>query len=142
MGKEKEITRFVVSNILTVDEAASLTVGKLPLDHPLVERVISHMTDAAIVPQAYATVEDNLAGHPWHFDTGDTGHMPWCRWSASVLLSPFNSYTGGEFHFRDGPAWHYYLDALIYSSDWEHRVMPHRGERKVLLVFLGAKDGE
>jgi len=67
--------------------------------------------------------------------------MPWCRWSASVLLSPPDKFTGGVFEFRDA-SYQNYLDALIFSSDEEHRVTPHEGARKVLLIFLGATNGE
>jgi hypothetical protein len=129
--------------VLTAAEAAGLRCGSLPLTNTLVERVTGLMTNAAIVPQAYARVEDNRHGHPWHFDTGDGGHMPWCRWSASVLLSPPDQFSGGEFQFRDpDQVAGEYLGALIYSSNEEHRVTPHDGVRKVLLIFLGADDGE
>jgi len=129
--------------VLTADEADSLWCGRLPLTHPLVERVAALMTSAAIVPQAYARVEDNRDGHPWHFDTGDSGHMPWCRWSASVLLSPPDTFYGGVFQFRHPDQFaDNYLGALIYSSDEEHRVTPHEGVRKVLLIFLGSKNGQ
>ena len=143
MGEEKEIKRQFHRQVLTADEADGLRCGSLPLSDPLVERVMGLMTSAAIVPEAYARIEDNCGGHPWHFDTGDAGHMPWCRWSASVLLSPPESFEGGVFQFRDpdqdaGG----YLGALIFSSDQEHRVTPHQGVRKVLLIFLGAKNGE
>ena len=107
---------------------------------------MSCMPHAVIVPQAYARIEDHAAGHDWHCDTGDSGHMPWCRWSGSVLLTPPDQFTGGVFQFRNPTAAHlHYLAALIYRSDQEHRVTPHVGVRKVLLIFLGAlgaDDGE
>ena len=95
-----------------------------------------------IVPQAYARVECKSDGHSWHVDTGDSGHMPWCRYSGSVLLSPPDTFTGGTFRFRNPAAeYRHYLSLLTYSSDQEHCVEPHEGERRVLLIFLGAFNG-
>ncbi len=132
--------------MLTALEAETLSsqIGKRSFGEPLVSRItdlILQNTDAAITDQSYCRVERNTAGHPWHVDTGDSNHMPWCRWSASVLLSPPDKFTGGVFEFRDA-SYQNYLDALIFSSDEEHRVTPHEGERKVLLIFLGIKDVE
>tara|TARA_R100000808_G_scaffold12567_1_gene31273 strand:- start:5509 stop:6000 length:492 start_codon:yes stop_codon:yes gene_type:complete len=135
--------RKLVKNIFTGEEAASLAVGRHALSHPLIERVIDLMKGAAIIPSAYARVEDNTAGHNWHYDTGDMNHMPWCQYSASVLLTPPDQFEGGLFQFRHPfEEYKHYLDALIYSSNEEHRVTPHRGERKVLLIFLGSENGK
>ena len=132
--------------MLTALEAETLSsqIGKKSFSESLVSRItnlILKNTDAAITDQSYCRVERNAAGHPWHYDTGDMDHMLWCRWSASVLLSPPENFTGGVFEFRDA-SYQNYLDALIFSSDEEHRVTPHEGARAVLLIFLGAKNGE
>jgi len=132
---------------LTANEAQDLSGhnGRVGFELPLVARVTSIITNlarAVITPESYARVECKSDGHDWHFDTGDSNHMPWCRWSASVLLSPPDTFSGGIFWFRNPDQFaDNYLSALIYSSDQEHRVTPHDGERKVLLIFLGAKDG-
>lgn len=127
--------------MLTAEEAGSLQVGRVDLCHPLVER-LRDLMPGAIVPEAYARVERKADGHSWHVDTGDGGHMPWCKYSGSVLLSPPDTFTGGMFRFRNPAAeYKHYLSLLTYSSDQEHCVEPHEGERRVLLIFLGALDG-
>lgn len=133
--------RQLLENVLTAEEAGSLQVGRVDLNHPLVER-LRDLMPGDVVPEAYARVERKADGHGWHVDTGDGGHMPWCRYSGSVLLSPPDTFTGGTFRFRNPAAeYRHYLSLLIYSSDQEHRVDPHVGDRRVLLIFLGANDG-
>ena len=134
--------------MLTALEAENLSaqIGKRSFSESLVSRItnlVLEKTDAVITDQSYCRVERNLAGHNWHYDTGDMNHMPWCEYSASVLLTPPDKFEGGLFQFRNPPAeYKHYLDALIYSSDQEHRVTPHSGERKVLLIFLGSENGK
>lgn len=118
------------------------TIGKLiakreftePLIEPLVHRV-SSIVDISLAHPAYAKVEHKHDGHPWHTDTGNQQHMSWCRWTATVLLT--DTFEGGELFFRNlkGPVDNY-LNLLIYSSDEEHRVNPHEGDRHVLLMFF------
>jgi hypothetical protein len=132
--------------VLTALEAQELAAhkGKLSFSVPLVSRVTAQViavTDAAITDQSYALIETKGDGHDWHYDTGDMNHMPWCRFSASVLLS--DNFTGGMFQFEKPFDEHrHFLSALIYSSDQLHRVTPHKGTRSVLLIFLGAKDDQ
>lgn len=93
--------------------------------------------DASIEPPAYCRVEAKPDGHDWHVDTGDRGHMPWCHYSGSVLLT--DGFTGGAFEFRDpSERYRHHLSLLAYSSDNWHRVAPHEGERRVLLIFMGS----
>lgn len=153
--------RHYVENILTPGEAETLAgfMGKVPFDlqaqtgfGPVegswspIRNVIAPMLElgADITRDSYARVESKKDGHGWHYDTGDSDHMTWCEWSASVLLTTPDSFSGGVFQFADPPEEHlaHYLDAIIYTSDELHRVLPHHGNRKVLLVFLGAQDGE
>ena len=130
----------LVKNILTPEEADRLSLGRMPLDHPLVRRVVACMA-GGIVDQSYARVENKADGHDWHYDTGDGDHMLWCRWSASVLLSPPDDFSGGNFEIAEPrQSFKHYLDALIYPSSVLHRVTPHTGTRRVLLVFLGDAD--
>ena len=137
----------MIPGVLTANEAQILSGhnGRVGFELPLVARVTSIITNlarAVITPESYARVECKSDGHDWHVDTGDSKHLPWCRWSASVLLTPPDTFSGGVFWFRNPDQFvDNYLSALIYSSDQEHRVTPHEGERKVLLIFLGAKDG-
>ena len=135
--------RLLHPRVFAPGEANSLVVGTVSLAHPLVRRIIDLMPNAKIVEHAYARVEAKPDGHDWHVDTGTGDHMPWCGWSASVLLTPPNQFKGGVLQF-DGPLEEHlhYLGAMIYSSDQKHRVTPHTGARRALLVFLGADDGE
>ena len=66
---------------------------------------------------------------------------PWCRYSASVGLSPREDYTGGDFHFRDMGPLHMFKGMIAYTSDFEHKVTSHKGDRVVLLMFFEGEDG-
>jgi hypothetical protein len=138
----------VIPGVLTANEAQELSghSGRVVFELPLIARftsIVTDLTGAVVTPESYAAVECKSDGHAWHVDTGDSNHMPWCQWSASVLLSPPDRFTGGMFQFRNPDADHKeYLGAMIYSSDQEHRVTPHEGVRKVLLVFLGSQNGK
>jgi|TARA_R110000744_G_scaffold161677_4_gene278257 hypothetical protein len=138
--------RKIIKNILTASEAESIQLSQqLNFDHPLVERIVSvmrnHAPAATITPMSYARVERKADGHDWHCDTGDTGHMMWCAFSASVLLT--KDFVGGYFEFKDGARHRHYLDMLLFSSDEQHRVLPHGGgDRLALLVFLGRKNDQ
>lgn len=110
---------------------------------PLVARVtnllIAQTLNAVVSDHSYAIIETKSDGHHWHYDTGDGNHMPWCKYSCSVLLT--NDFSGGLFQFERPFEEHlHYLSALIYSSDQLHRVTSHIGKRSVLLIFLGGKD--
>mgnify|MGYP003659859060 CR=1 FL=1 len=143
-------SRSYIKDIITPAEAEQLSSisGRQPLDIEPIERVVATMVDlypaAGVTAQSYAVIEGKPDGHPWHVDTGDTNHMLWCALSASVLLTRPEDFTGGTFEF-DEPfdqvaSRHRY--ATIYTSDQVHRVLPHTGNRRVLLIFLGANNGE
>ena len=107
-----------------------------PLIHPLV-RIVQKEHRVSTAHPSYSTVEHNQDGHGWHTDTGNSGHMTWCVLTASVLLTPPSSFAGGEFFYRDSENAHFhYRDMMIHTSDEEHCVRPHTGERKVLLMFF------
>ncbi len=132
--------------VLTAGEAATLQVGKHRFGHSLIARCIEALQaeapHASIEPPAYCRVERHKDGHDWHVDTGDSDHMPWCAYSGSVLLSSPENFSGGWFEFADPIERHrHYLDLLVYSSDNVHRVTSHKGERRVLLMFLGNANG-
>jgi len=135
--------RELIPDVLTQEEARRLQwVGTQSFSHPLVARCVEWMRtiapDASIEAPAYCRVEKKADGHDWHQDTGDGDHMPWCRYSGSVLLSPPDMFSGGWFEF-DAPAERHkhYLGLLVYTSDNWHRVTPHDGDRRALIIFLG-----
>jgi predicted 2-oxoglutarate/Fe(II)-dependent dioxygenase YbiX len=141
--------RTYVKDIITPEEAAQLAQcnGKVPFNLFALRKVVGCMQTlypATVTSDSYARVERNVTGHDWHVDTGDSDHMPWCAVSASVLVSRPEEFTGGAFEFDEPFEEHaaHYCDGIIYTSDQVHRVLPHTGNRKVLLVFLGAADGK
>lgn len=91
--------------------------------------------------ESYCVVEQRNAGHEWHVDTGTNDHMLWCRYTCSVGLSCPEDYTGGEFWFEDMGPLHHYRDMIAYTTDYRHKVTPHRGQRWVLLMFFEGEDG-
>tara|TARA_R110000822_G_scaffold98351_3_gene222524 strand:+ start:557 stop:958 length:402 start_codon:yes stop_codon:yes gene_type:complete len=132
--------RHTIKDVLTQEEADGLS-GYLSFRNNIVSRLLDYVrlvADVDISGEAYCRVEERKEGHPWHFDTGTNNHMLWCKWSASVLLTPPDKFTGGGFYFRDcGPLFHH-LDLVLFSGD-EHMVKRNSGGRKVLLMFLGEK---
>jgi|UniRef100_A0A6C0IJY7 hypothetical protein len=88
-------------------------------------------------------------GHPSHYDTGDSNHMLWCRYSASTLLS--KHYKGGEFIFVDSDDNQlesfnqnsHYNKTLVYDINHKHKVNPHYdGDRIVNLYFWSVISGD
>ena len=88
-------------------------------------------------------VEQKSSGHPWHVDTGgdygSEGHMMWCSWGCSLLLT--DDEDAGYLEYRDGtkllPKEHF-CGLSIHTSDIEHRV-PKNKTRVALLLFLERK---
>ena len=56
--------------------------------------------------------------------------------TATMLLSDPSDFEGGEFFFYDDQPIKKSGDLLIYSSDVKHKVNPHTGDRRVLLMFF------
>ena len=134
--------RLVIPSCLPASKAKRIatTLGL----RDLYEEDIQPLTDIALSATksstrhpAYCEVQRQAQGHEWHCDTGNNDHMKWCTHTATVLLSPPEDYQGGGFYFEgdEQPA-DSYLSMLIYSSNQMHRVLPHRGDRRVLLMFL------
>ena len=96
-----------------------------------------HASSATTQYPAYCEVQRQSGGHDWHTDRGNNDHMTWCTHTATVLLSPPSFYRGGGFFFDNSTEPEdSYLTMLIYSSDQNHRVLSHSGDRRVLLMFL------
>ena len=137
--------RFTVEDVLTPDQAANLakTVGYLDFSDPRISDILDHVRfhfPISIEGSAYCRVESRPEGHPWHADAGNKhgGTRGWCRYSASVLLSPINTFTGGGLCFREDPEIHilHYLDLLMWDGDEEHCVIKSRGGRRSLIMFF------
>ena len=129
-----------IKNVLTDDQAADISSRLGPRDffEPKIEALVTIIRQYVRVGTqhpAYCTVEKKSEGHDWHRDTGNSNHMTWCTYSASIVLTPPKLFPGGTFHTRD-ESYNHYLDLLLYSSDVEHRVDPHEGDRRVLLMFF------
>ena len=83
-------------------------------------------------------VEARPRGHVWHTDIGTSNHMTWCKYSASILLTKPEEFSGGYFKTKKNTyKKDHYLNMLLYSSDVEHCVEPSEGNRKPLLMFFG-----
>ena len=136
----------VVPNALTGDEAADLaaTIQYKIFSHEVIERLVGYIQEiypnVSTSDPSYCRVERKDIGHPWHIDTGNKGHMAWCRVSARVLLTdPARDFTGGGFYFREDPdnPIFGYRELQFFRADRAHSVASHKGDRRVLLMFLG-----
>jgi len=138
--------RVIIDDAISIDDAVSLrrNLGRLSWEDPRIQEPLDWMRSffpVLIGDNAYAVVEHMPSGHPWHTDTGSNNHMPWCRYSASVGLSPKEDYSGGAFHFKDMGPLHMFRGMIAYTSDFEHMVESHSGNRFVLLMFFEGEDG-
>lgn len=138
--------RWYFEGVLSPEGAEDLASDPKYLDFshelvaPLVD-LVRGVADISTSSPSYCRVECRSAGHPWHIDTGTKGHMAWCSFSASLLLTPPDRFSGGGFYFADAPdapVFHY-LDLLIYDDDVKNRhcVTRSSGGRSVLLMFFG-----
>ena len=137
--------RVSVSDVITDSEAESLRSDPIYLsfEDPRLCRILELVRstcDASTDGPAYVRVENKKEGHPWHTDTGNKGHMSWCRYSAKLLLAPESNFTGGGFYFKDEPDTPIfgYKQLWIYDPRPEntHFIASHKGHRSVLLMFL------
>ena len=133
--------RGLIPSVLTAEECSSLasTVGYLTWQddrlRPVLSLLSSCLPTASTADPSYVRVEMRREGHPWHCDKGNRGHMAWCDYSASILLT--EDFTGGEFIFENGKdEYRHYRDLLYYSRAERHMVRSHHGNRRVLLMFL------
>lgn len=141
--------RHLIKQIFTSSEAADLAgeICYLDFSDPRLAGVLAQIRDRFPISTekpSYCRVEHKLDGHPWHTDKGARGHMAWCEYSASVLLTPPDVFTGGGLYFKDLPdvPVHHYLNLLVWDDAAEnaHRVTRHGGDRRALIMFFGAGD--
>tara|TARA_B100001123_G_scaffold369155_1_gene430648 strand:- start:13030 stop:13452 length:423 start_codon:yes stop_codon:yes gene_type:complete len=137
--------RFLVPDVLPPSACFALAanVGYLnwrddrlvPLAAILSSRLSSHCMDEP----AYVRVEQRREGHAWHSDNNNRHWRNSDRapgYTASVLLSHPDDFSGGAFRFEDGTEFKHYGDLLVFSAEQRHMVQPHHGVRKILLMFL------
>lgn len=137
--------RFLVPDVLSPADclALSANVGYInwrddsliPITDILSSRLSSHCMDEP----AYARVEQRREGHHWHSDDKNKHWRNSTKtpgYTASVLLSKPDEFSGGAFRFEDGTEFKHYGDLLVFSAKQRHMVQPHHGVRKILLMFL------
>lgn len=140
------MARHCFEAAITTLEAHDLafTVGYRDFTEPLIAGLVRKVLEVApitLLEPAYARVEKRPEGHPWHTDAGNKhgGTRGWCAWSAGVLLTPPDQFSGGGLFFRDDsqtPIYHY-RDLWVWTGDETHCVTPHSGDRRVLIMFFG-----
>jgi hypothetical protein len=157
-----------IENILTQSEATELStfcsklVNKRSHDfeaHPVIKKVADTYRVCTGQPlkfsePSYWVLETRISGHDWHYDgcrekEGELvdNHMAWCRYGSSILISDPEHFTGGDLFYKDGDQErmieNHYLKGCIYGAAKDnnpvmHKATPHKGKRKVLLMFFGA----
>ena len=143
--------RHSVDRILRPHEADDLAqeIGYLDFNDSSLQpilKAVSGFFPVSYEKPSYVRVEHKPEGHPWHTDQGNKGHMSWCKYSASVLLTrPVFDFSGGGFYFRDDPdrPIFAFCDLIVWDGDDEnvHCCASHKGNRRVLIMFFGRDDG-
>ena len=158
----------LIPNVLTPDEMESFlgisapyknkrNFEPLPVELSKIRDAVEAVVD--IEEDFYFNIECRAKGSPWHYDgcnrDFEPNHMPWCRYSAVLLLSNPDSFKGGTYQYVDKDTTEdnpkslrdeLYGSLLIYSSapDNEpllHRATPHTdGERVMFLMFMDGKE--
>ena len=144
--------RKLVKDVITAAEAEILLHDyqqdfskKISHDMPpVVRKVLDNLAehvDFQLHPESYWRVQNTPdSGIWWHKDTGSAGHMSWCTYGVSLLLT---DEFGGRMKYRNGRVEEIVhgrekLDMYIHSSEEEHMVeAPDPGKtRTVLLLFI------
>ena len=134
--------KYQIPDVISVADAERLCVYDKdvpwtdPIVSDLVEIIQTLFPRASTGGKAYCRVEADRKGKPWHVDTGTKGHMPWCCYSASVLITNPSTFHGGEFHFEGEPGILHYRTLVAFSTEHRHKVSANDGNRKVLLMFF------
>ena len=111
---------------------------------PIIQKVldeVSKVVDFKLYEESYWRVQPTpINGIWWHIDTGNTGHMAWCSYGVSILLS---DEFGGRMKYRvngieEVVSGRERFDMYIHSSEEEHMIeAPEQGKtRTVLLLFI------
>ena len=136
--------RKLVRNVLNKNEADKLILlnnrKRIDFNFPIVNRIIKDCINSSVTfssPSYYKT-ETTGGEHDWHVDTGSHGHMKWCKYGISVLLSKPGQ--GGIFKYKN-PSQEFtqeehYLSAIVHTSDEVHKREEANEDRTVLLIFL------
>ena len=136
--------RAFIESGLTKEEAeelASYQLGKQEFSHPIVKKVLDKVENVIgkrnYSSPSYLSIEKMKNGHEWHTDTGTIGHMKWCNYGLSLLLTKSS---GGMFKYKNPDEEYsqddHYLNIILHSSDeWHKREKAEKG-RTVLLMFL------
>lgn len=91
--------------------------------------------------KSYVRVEARKDACDWHVDRAS--HMSWCKYTASMLLTPPHLFKGGGLFFKgDTEPTYHYRDLIVYDDapENEHRVEKNSGGRRVLLMFFGSDE--
>ena len=135
--------RAFIPNIITEKDIPERLTRK-SWDAPVIIKILEgckYLFDKPILRglPSYIRLEDRNKEHPWHTDTGTKGHMMWCEYSISVLVSKPSK--GGLLKYKN-PIAEYkpedrYLGAIVHTNnEWHMREMA-RGKYRVILLFLG-----
>jgi len=138
--------RVFIPDVISPEEAEALVsyhnTKHCPgsIDHLEVIAKIKKAVEQVIKPNwdlpTYTRIEKLDRGHDWHVDTASNGHMKWCDYGCSVLLT--DSEDAGFLEYREDkkiyPKEHY-CGLAIHSSDVEHRT-EQQGGRITFLAFI------
>ena len=142
--------RIFLPNIITPEEAKILREDRLlktVASSEIIEEV-KRVINRTLYHINWRTptrigIEIKPSGHKSQVDTGgdygSKGHMQWCSWGCSLLLT--DDEDAGHLEYKDGtkllPKEHF-CGLAIHSSDVEHCV-PKNKTRIALLLFLQRK---
>ena len=151
-----------IKEILSLDEQYKSSCNHGPW-LPQLSKVLDAVEEVLEVDyqNAYWNIERQGKGHGWHYDGCnkelEPNHMAWCNYSAVLLLSPPDSFKGGEFQYTDKESTEdnpvtlkdeLYGSLFLYSSGADNDPLWHRatahteGERWMFLMFLKGKEKE
>ena len=132
-----------VKNVITKEESESLglevsnTLLKRKDTPEPVSRIVDFLCnyyETEICDKSFWRVEKEPRGHDWHVDKGNRGHMKWCTVGATVLLT--DDFEGGDTHYKWGKVDREMYELIAHTSEIQHKVDPHEGNRRVLLIFI------
>ena len=113
-------------------------------NNTIINKIINKLKedfDFKIKEESYCLVEHAPSGHQWHRDTGVSNHMSWCEIGVSILIKK-PTLNGDTYYADDGKETNKVkverslYDLIAHTSDEWHMVEPHKGERKVFLMFI------